>query len=145
MNENENAMLKKTSTPVPSLSNGSMVVEADSEAIAKRQTDPMVVFRFNPQAWQNNYAIPVDAKGETEFSVPLSDLPLNSDGELPADNTMESDDLRNHVLAPQWMQDWDGPFFIGVRNRDQIEAYLEAKNKEEYAAKPSNLKVKKMR
>jgi hypothetical protein len=72
---------------------------------------------FHPQAWQNNYAIPVDPEGETVFEA---DWP---DGkELPDDDEYDSDDLR--FQGPKWMQDWSGPFYVEIMNRDELEGYV---------------------
>jgi hypothetical protein len=63
--------------------------------------------RFHPQAWINDYAVEVDAHGDTEFDV----------GEIPpdiADNTYESDQLQGHPNAPRWVRDWSGPFWIEI-------------------------------
>ena len=79
---------------------------------------------FHPQAWQNDYAIPVDAKGLTEWDVTpeyLAGLIAKADTSAEhaeawyteADN-YGSDELRFDPAAPQWCRDWDGPFFVSV-------------------------------
>lgn len=63
--------------------------------------------RFHPQAWVNDWAIEVDPQGETEWEA----------GDVAddiADNTYESDDLRFHDNAPQWVRDWTGPFYVEI-------------------------------
>lgn len=70
---------------------------------------------FTPQAWQNDYAISVDAEGETSWII--SDEFLQS---LPdpikalKSHTYESDELRNDPAAPVWVREWSGPFEITV-------------------------------
>ena len=43
--------------------------------------------RFHPQAWINDYAVDCDPEGEVECFVEF-------EGELPEDDTYDSDDLR---------------------------------------------------
>jgi hypothetical protein len=67
----------------------------------------MAIAHFHPQAWQNDYAIDVDPEGDTSWDV----------GEVPADledDNYESDQLRFHKNAPQWVQDWSGPFWVEI-------------------------------
>lgn len=62
---------------------------------------------FHPQAWINDYAVDVDAEGETEFDV----------GDVPAgmrDNDYPSDELHAHENAPEWVKEWAGPFWIEI-------------------------------
>lgn len=70
--------------------------------------------RFHPQAWVNDWAIGVDPQGETEWEV----------GEISddlEDDTYETDELRFHENAPQWVQDWAGPFYIEIlRDETQV-------------------------
>lgn len=67
--------------------------------------------RFHPQAWQNDYAIPVDPEGDTEWWSAFDGVVV------PDDDTYESDDLRYLPGAPQWVTDWAGPFYIEVLSR----------------------------
>lgn len=63
--------------------------------------------RFHPQAWFNDWAIEVDPQGETEWE----------EGDVAddvQDDTYESDELRLHNNAPQWVRDWAGPFYIEI-------------------------------
>lgn len=68
----------------------------------------MAIVSFHPQAWCNDYAIDVDPGGPTEFEVP--------DAEVVGlqDDSYESDELREHEKAPQWMAEWSGPFYISI-------------------------------
>ena len=59
---------------------------------------------FRPQAWQNNYAIPVDAQGETEWEMEVE--------QLPDPYSYDSDRLREDANAPEWVQAWSGPFEV---------------------------------
>jgi hypothetical protein len=75
-------------------------------------TDTVTVI-FHPQAWQNDYAIPVDPEGETEFQVEASAI------EGLQDDTYESDDLRFHRNAPEWIKEWSGPFYVEIQRKDE--------------------------
>jgi len=81
-----------------------------------RHVDPddYVEVTFHPQAWRNDYAISVDPEGPTTFEVPRADT-LDEDGNPLPDNSAESDALRYHPLAPEWMKNWSGPYYVTVR------------------------------
>lgn len=67
-----------------------------------------VKVRFVPQAWVNDYAMEVDPLGETVFEVSAEDA------KGLEDDTYESDDLRFHANAPEWIKEWSGPFYIQI-------------------------------
>ena len=67
----------------------------------------MATARFTPQVWVGDYAIEVPAEGPIEWEV--GDVP-----EDMKDNSHESDELRFHGNAPEWVKDWDGPFYITI-------------------------------
>jgi len=77
------------------------------------EEDEKAKVTFHPQAWQNDYAVPADPEGETEFIVPLSDA-TDEDGNLLENDTHESDVLKDHGNAPRWIREWNGPFYIEV-------------------------------
>lgn len=59
---------------------------------------------FVPQAWQDDYAIPVDPEGDTSWDMTVETLPRRY--------SLANDALREDVRAPQWVQDWVGPFEV---------------------------------
>lgn len=65
-----------------------------------------VTLTFHPQAWINDYAVPVDPEGPVTFEVE----PEAVRGIEP--ETFEADDLRFHNNAPAWIREWSGPFEI---------------------------------
>ncbi len=79
--------------------------------------DEDVVLEFTGQAWIDEHARNVDGK-ETTYSVPLSALYHN--GEWALDETpfrhFVSDSLHTHESAPEWVQEWDGPFELQVKH-----------------------------
>ena len=64
---------------------------------------------FHPQAWHNDYAIPVDAEGPVTWTTNWQD-----DTPLPANNDYQSDQLARESDAPLWIQNWSGPFYVEV-------------------------------
>ncbi|QOT74532.1 hypothetical protein H5V43_21925 (plasmid) [Sphingobium fuliginis] len=67
----------------------------------------MTLARFHPQAWVNDYAISVAPEGETEWDI----------GEVAPNfisDTYETDEFRDHPNAPQWVQNWNGLFYIEI-------------------------------
>ncbi len=84
-----------------------------------------ITARFQPQAWINDYAINVDPEGETEFDVTQEILAMGREAALGLeDDTWDTDDLRSCESAPQWIQDWSGPFYIEVS--EAIREYFDA-------------------
>jgi hypothetical protein len=76
-----------------------------------------IIARFHPQAWQNDYAVPTDPEGETEFDVTAEVLALGKDAALELrDDQFNTDALRFAASAPQWVQNWTGPFYIEVQS-----------------------------
>ena len=69
-------------------------------------TKRTVQVRFRPQAWHDDYAIDVDPGGETLAYFPASKL----HGIEP--HTYEADHLRYEPEAPEWWENWTGPFEI---------------------------------
>lgn len=84
-----------------------------------------IIATFIPQAWVNDYAVTVDPQGATTFDVTETILRI---GEARAralrDDQHETDELRTHAAAPQWVRDWHGPFAVNVEQ--SIAAYFDA-------------------
>lgn len=79
--------------------------------------------RFEPQAWIDDHAIPVDADGPTEWvpSFLPSELATRiATGRVDADDLADGivdrrDELQRDPSAPAWVRAWRGPFTIIVR------------------------------
>lgn len=83
-----------------------------------------IIARFHPQAWVNDYAVPVDPEGEVEFDVTDAILAMNRDKALALeDDTYDTDDLQYSAHAPEWIKEWSGPFYVEVAGA--IESYFE--------------------
>lgn len=81
------------------------------------------IAEFAPQAWQNDYAIPVDPEGDTKWDATSfvegmlrGDEP-GLDKEQARDwlqRTLQSGDIDDILAqdpqAPAWVRDWSGPF-----------------------------------
>jgi hypothetical protein len=65
-----------------------------------------VTVTFHPQAWQNDYAIPVDPQGPTTWLVPVERL------RGIETHSYDADELRFEDTAPAWVREWSGPFEI---------------------------------
>lgn len=100
-------------------------VEASPERPAPPPGSKRVMATFHPQAWQNDYASPVDPRGPVQFDVTDEVLALGRDQALQLeDDSDASDGLRAARLAPVWIKDWQGPFYIEVQ--DAIADFFEA-------------------
>lgn len=69
--------------------------------------------KFHPQVWCNDYTVPCDPEGQTKWEVEFF-------GVIPEDDTYESDDLRHLPGTPEWIENWEGPFYIEVLNREEL-------------------------
>jgi hypothetical protein len=68
-----------------------------------------------PQAWQNDFAVEVDAEGPTVWDVTDEVLAMGKENALKlGDDRHLSDNLRFSPTAPKWIQDWSGPFYVRV-------------------------------
>lgn len=76
---------------------------------------PRVIAKFQPQAWVNDYAYPVDPAGDPEWDVTDEIVAMGREKALALkDDTYESDYLRYSRHAPKWVQEWSGPFYIEI-------------------------------
>lgn len=83
-----------------------------------------VIATFHPQAWQDDHSVPVDPRGTVQFDVTEEVLALGRDRAMALDDdSYESDALRSARLAPAWVKDWQGPFYVEVRQA--IEEFFE--------------------
>lgn len=92
------------------------VIEAlpDEEAVIESGE---AILEFTGEAWINGVAMDVDNKEET-FTVPLTDLRLNGSWALDGSTSRHhvADQLHRHENAPDWIQEWNGPFELQVKS-----------------------------
>lgn len=69
----------------------------------------MRIVEFHPQAWVNDYAVEVDPQGPTQYEVEDSDIESGWESD-----TYETDALKDHPNAPEWVREWQGPFWVDV-------------------------------
>jgi len=85
---------------------------------------PRVEANFNPQAWVGRSAISVDPEGETSWDITAEIILMGEEAALQLKNDdYPTDHLRYSAKAPQWVQDWSGPFWIEVE--DSIKEFFE--------------------
>lgn len=85
-----------------------------------------VLATFGPQVWVDDDAHEVDPQGDTEFDVAFEVLLMGSARARDLrDYRDESDDLRMAAFAPDWIRNWNGPFYVTVE--DEIGTYLDRK------------------
>jgi len=86
---------------------------------------PRIIALFTPQAWMRNVATDVDPEGPVEIDVTdhILSLPRETAFALK-DHSEAMDDLRDIPSAPQWIQNWHGPFEIHAE--DSIQEFLGA-------------------
>lgn len=87
------------------------------------------IAKFDPQVWIRDNAVGVEPKGPQEWdcTVYLSELESRYPGTimeiLETNDGLDTDDvLQRDPKAPQWVQDWSGPFSIWVRERTAEDA-----------------------
>lgn len=80
--------------------------------------------RFHPQKWENDYAIELPVHPHPPvWSVPLAWARENK--AIGDDDSYETDRLRDYESAPEWIQNWSGPFYVEILNREEV-AYDDA-------------------
>jgi len=89
------------------------LIDTDTMCLCENQADPetpkpiqFTEVIFIPQAWIGDNAIEVDPEGPNTWLVESSKL-QNIDPDQH-----ESDNLRYHNNAPDWVREWSGPFYI---------------------------------
>ncbi len=92
------------------------------------KTGKRIIADFQAEAWQRDYAVPVDPEGDREWNATAYLFKINTDGDeqeysldsiedgtLPRDAFNYGDYFRSDPAAPWWVQEWDGPFTINIR------------------------------
>lgn len=72
--------------------------------------------RFVPQAWINDYAVDIDALGETDWDLTDAEAAQAlSEARRPCPDL---DYLREHFQAPAWVREYPGPFRVELLGSD---------------------------
>ena len=96
----------------------------DAVAILLGNRHEAVMATFGPQVWVKDDAHDQDPEGDVEFDVSVDLLLMGSAAAREIEDYRDSsDELQRSVLAPDWIYDWKGPFYVVVAN--QISDYLD--------------------
>lgn len=76
---------------------------------------------FHPQEWVDSpgkshewgrkQLVPADDREPVSFTVPRADG-TDSSGRVFENESYEANRLRDHSAAPDWVNEWDGPYFV---------------------------------
>lgn len=69
---------------------------------------------FVPQAWVRDYAITVDAEGDTKWVITFEGLTADEREAILRRGHDRDDLLKGDPAAPEWVREWSGPFEIYV-------------------------------
>lgn len=100
----------------------------DAVAILLGAERDTVTARFHPQAWSNDYAIDVQTEGNPDYDAAVEILLMGSAADTIKDDSNESDDLKFAAFAPDWVRNWNGPFYVECQ--DNAAAFLEYRSAE---------------
>lgn len=94
---------------------------------AEKSSNPDVVVTFHPQEWVDSpgkshesgrkQLIPADDRQPVSFVVQRADG-TDADGNPCPDESYEANQLQDHPAAPDWVTDWDGPYFVTIALAD---------------------------
>jgi hypothetical protein len=89
--------------------------------MSDEDTGPRVIVTFHPQEWVDTSAkphesggkqlVPAEQREPLSFTVPWTDG-TDDTGAVLEDESYEANQLRDHPNAPDWVNDWEGPYFI---------------------------------
>jgi len=102
---------------------------AETDATDSASNDQeVVVVTFHPQIWKDDHA--VTGTNTKTYRVPREDALVPGTDELVPDRSGQSDGLAWHENAPEYAQDWQGPFYVTVE--EVSEAATEGSNDTEH-------------
>ncbi|WP_247730550.1 hypothetical protein [Halovivax limisalsi] len=88
-----------------------------------RSAADSIAITFHPQEWVDSpgeahdwgrrQLVPAPGRDPATFVVPRADA-ADDDGEPFPDESYEANALRDHPAAPEWVADWDGPYYVTV-------------------------------
>jgi len=80
-----------------------------------------IAVTFHPQTWVDQAGdahewgrkqlIPTEDREPATFTVPRDDG-IDASGRVLEDESYEANLLQTHPDAPDWVTDWDGPYFV---------------------------------
>lgn len=82
-----------------------------------------VTATFGPQLWVKDDALDADPEGDTDIDVTVEVLLMGAKAASAVEDFRDSsDEFRTAALSPDWIRDWNGPFYVTVA--DEIAEYL---------------------
>jgi hypothetical protein len=93
-----------------------VTVEKQPEPPINSDDHTKVVVEFVPQEWiesNGEKVATVVSREPPRFTVPI-EAATDDDGDLLQTDTKRSDQLRNHDHAPDWVNEWAGPFYVKI-------------------------------
>jgi hypothetical protein len=61
--------------------------------------------------WDRKQLNPAGDRDSVTFTVPREDA-TDDDGNVVEDESYEANLLKAHPAAPDWVNDWDGPYYV---------------------------------
>ncbi|GAB7012327.1 hypothetical protein [Halolamina salina] len=96
--------------------------------MAEPSTDAEVSVTFYPQEWVDSPGeahdwdkkrlVPAPDSDPVSFTVPREDA-TDDTGAVFADESYEANLLQSHPSAPDWVRNWDGPYYVRTDDEDE--------------------------
>ncbi|MDF9748285.1 hypothetical protein [Natrinema salsiterrestre] len=95
------------------------------------QNESEVTVTFHPQEWTDSSGqahdwdrkqlIPAEEREPVTFVVPREDG-TDEDGDGYPDESYEANQLQAHADAPDWVREWDGPYYVRTELEPETES-----------------------
>ncbi|PGF14735.1 hypothetical protein CP556_00450 [Natrinema sp. CBA1119] len=90
-------------------------------------TQSEIAVTFNPQEWADSpghvhdgaekQLTPAEERDSVTYVVPWADG-TDEEGTVFPDKSYEANQLQSHATAPDWVQNWEGPYYIRTKPVD---------------------------
>jgi hypothetical protein len=87
-------------------------------------THSEIAVTFNPQKWVDapdhldngaeKQLIPAENRDPVTFAVAREDG-TDEEGTVFPDKSYEANQLQSHPAAPEWVRDWEGPYYVRTK------------------------------
>lgn len=87
-----------------------------------------IAVTFNPQEWvdapyhlddgADKQLIPAEDRDPVTFTVDREDG-TDEEGAAFPDESYEANQLQSHPAAPEWVRNWDGPYYVRTKLVDE--------------------------
>lgn len=65
--------------------------------------------------WDKRQLVPARERDPVTYEVPREDA-TDGDGRPVPDESYRANMLQDHPVAPEWVADWDGPYYVTVNS-----------------------------